>query len=112
MGPDLEKARRTALVAHSVIAKLKEMGLPDRFDQDLAIMSTGLGDLWGAQKELADRLEGFMGSRQDWESTGDLLVDLRATIDHIGAHARSVRRPMDRIARFAYRRASNGRSAP
>ena len=47
--PDLALARQTAQRAHAVIVKLKEMGLPDDLDGDLASLSTDLGDLWGAQ---------------------------------------------------------------
>ena len=104
--PDLAQARRTAVMAHNVVVKLKEMGLPEGFDQELAALSTDLGDLWGAEKVLAERLEGFLGSPEDWEAVGDRLVDLRATIDHIGWHMKNVRRPMGKIARFAYRKAS------
>ena len=110
MRPDLEQARRTALVAHQVVVRLKEMGLPDRLDAQLAALSTDLGDLWGAQAELVDRLEGLLESGTDWGSVGDYLVDLKATIDHIGWHAKSVRRPIGTLARFAYRKASETKS--
>ena len=104
--PDLAQARRTALMAHGIVVKLKGMGLPEDLDKELAALSTDLGDLWGANKVLADRLERFVKSPGDWETVGDYLVDLRATIDHINTHGKSVRRPMGRIAQFAYREAS------
>ena len=106
MEPNTAQARRTALMAHGVVIKFKEMGLPDELDGELAILCTDLGDLWGAQKTLAEGLEGFLKSPNDWEAVGDHLVDLRATIDHVGWHARSVRRSMNKITRFAYRKAS------
>ena len=59
------------------------MGLPDSLDGELAALSTDLGDLWGAQKELADQLERLVRSEADWSAVGDHLVDLRATVDHI-----------------------------
>ena len=92
-------------MAHGVVIKLKELGLPDGLDDDLALLSTDLGDLWSAQKALVDRLDGLLRSAQDWEAVADHLVDLRATVDHIEWHIKSVRRPMNRIARFAYRKA-------
>ena len=101
--PDLEQAREMALMAHSVVIKLKTMGLPDSLDSDLASLSTDLGDIWSAQKSLADGLEGLLKSSHDWEAVGDHLVDLRASIDHIAWHLKSVRRPLNRITRFAYR---------
>ena len=102
MEPDLEQARRSSLMAHGVVAKLKEMGLPDELDEELAALSTDLGDLWSAERVLADQLRGLLRSPHDWETVGDYLVDLRATVDHIDWHVRSVRRPMNRIARCAY----------
>ena len=104
--PDQQQARRAALMAHEVVIKLKTMGLPDSLDEELGTLSTDLGDLWGAHKALADRLERFLRSPGDWENVGDYLVDLRATVDHMGFHAKSVRRPVNRIAQYAYRKAS------
>ncbi len=102
MDPDIQHARRTALAAHSVVIKLQEMGLPDSLEDELAALSTDLGDLWSAQKELADQLEGLVRSEADWNQVGNHLVDLRATVDHIAWHLGSVRRPMTKITRYAY----------
>ena len=110
MEPDNQHARRTALVAHSVVAKLQEMGLPNDLEDELATLSTDLGDLWSAQRELADQLEGLVRSEADWSTVGDRLVDLRATVDHISWHLRSVRRPMTKITQYAYRMAPEGDS--
>ena len=104
--PDLEQARRTATVAHEVVIKLKAMGLPSDLDDELTAVSTDLGDLWAAQKQLADRLESFLSSSGGWESVGDSLIDLRATADHVGWHARSLRRAANKVAQYAYRQAS------
>ena len=103
--PHLGQARQTAQIAHSVVIKLKVMGLPEGFDAELASLSTDLGDLWSAQKALADRMEGLLESADDWEAVGDLLVDLRAGVDHIAWHVKSVRKPLNRITHFAYRKA-------
>ena len=103
--PDLGQARRTALMAHAVVIKLQEMGLPQDMNADLATLSTDLGDLWGAQKEMSRRLEAFVKSPHDWSATGDELVDLRTAIDHIEWHTRSVKRAMTRITRYAYNQA-------
>ena len=66
MQPDLRHARQTAVTAHSVVIKLKEMGLPEDYDGELALLSTDLGDLWSAQRELADRLDGLVAAPDDW----------------------------------------------
>ena len=93
-------------MAHDLVIKMKVMGLPEDLDGELASLSTDLGDLWGAQRRLADHLERFLNSPPDWNSVGDSLVDLRGAIDHIVWHARSVRRPMTRVTHYAYTRAS------
>ena len=110
MEPDIRHARRTAVTAHNVVIKLKEMGLPDDLDRELALMSVDLGDLWSAQKELADLLEKLIDSPMDWGEVGDSLVDIRATIDHVRWHADSVRRPMTRLTHYAHRQADQPRS--
>ena len=104
--PDMELARRKAHMAHLVVVKLKEMGLPDSLDSELASLSTDLGDLWSTQKEFAGRLEGQLKSHGDWEEVADYLVDLRAEIDHIEWHLKSVRRPLNRLTHYAYRKAN------
>ena len=103
---DTNGARQTALRAHAVIVKLKEMGLPDELDADLATLSTDLGDIWHAEAVLAQQMRSLLESSQDWESVGDRLVDLRATLDHVAWHVKSARRPVSKIARYAYREVS------
>ena len=110
-GPDLKGARRAALKAHDVVIKLKEMGLPQELDEVLASLSTDMGDLWAAQTELVERLDRFLESPDDWEAVGDHLVDLRASVEHIAWHVKSARRPLNRVAHFAYQKASQGENA-
>ena len=101
--PNLEHARSMSLMAHEVVIKLKELGLPESLNDELAHLSTDLGDLWGAQKELAERLEGMLESAGEWHEIGDCLVDLSSSIEHISWHVKSVKRPLNKIARFAYK---------
>ncbi len=101
----MARARMTAVMAHNVVIKLKEMGLPDRLDDDLARLSTDLADLWNAQQQLASRVEGFLRSGDGWEAAADCLVDLKAVLAHVGWHLSSVNRPITRIAQFAYAQA-------
>ena len=104
--PDLDLARRTANVAHSVVIKLQEMQLPEGFNDDLASLSTDLGDLWSSQVTLSNRLEALSRSLHDWEAVGDCLVDLTSCLDHIAYHLKSVRRPLRKISRYAFRQAA------
>jgi hypothetical protein len=97
--PDLSQARQTALMAHAFVIRLKEMGLPEKYDEALG---TDLGDIWAAQKVLSARLDYLVDHADDWESIADCLVDLRATIDHISRHVETAREPIRRLAEYAY----------
>ncbi len=92
-------------MAHGIVIMLKEMGLPQVMDDDLASLSTDLGDLWSAQKTLADHLEEFLNASGDWETIGSHLVDMRSSIDHIAWHLKTVRRPLNKITQYAFREA-------
>ena len=101
--PDLDQAKRGSTLAHSVVIKLKEMGLPDKMDEHLSKLCTDLADLCSAQRLLASQVDAFLKSEDDWDTVGDNLVDIRATIDHMGWHMKGVRRPMTQITSWAYR---------
>ena len=103
---DLGMARGTASVAHGFVIKFQEMGLPESMYDDLARLSTDLGDLWSAHQALAERMNSMVRSPRSWEDAGDHLVDLRASVDHIAWHVKSVRRPLSKMAQYAYRQAA------
>ena len=100
--PDLAQARRNAIKAHAVVIKLKEMGLPEGLDDELASLSTDLGDLWAANIRLAEQLDLFLNAPSEWGEIGDRMADMKAGIDHMAWHVDSIRGPLDRIAAFAY----------
>ena len=102
LAPDLAHARQTASMAHAVVVRLKEMGLPAELDEALGVLSTDLGDIWGVQKSLADRLEYLVDHADDWEAVADCLVDIRAAVDHLRTHVETAREPIGRVARYAY----------
>ena len=102
MEADLNQARRTSVMAHNVVIRLRELGLPDTLDAELASVSTDLGDLWGAQKEFTDLLHDMLKTSHDWDSIGDSLVDMRSSIDHIAWHLESIREPITKLAEYAY----------
>lgn len=101
--PDFAQARRNALKAHDIVIKLKEMGLPDGLDKELASLSTDLGDLWGSNKLLSEQIDRFLDATPDWAEVGDRMADLKASIDHIAWHIKSVRAPLNRITTYAYK---------
>ena len=106
MQADTDGARQTALRAHAVIVKLKEMGLPEELDADLARLSTDLGDIWRAETVLVRQIRSLLESSENWESVGDRLTDVGTTLEHVAWHVKSARGPVGKIARYAYRKAS------
>ena len=92
-------------MAHGVVIRFQELGLPGSMNGDLSGLSTDLGDLWGAQKDLSEQIEGLVGSARGWETVGDYLVDIRATIEHIDWHLSNIRRPLNKLTHYAYRKA-------
>ncbi len=104
--PDLEQARITANVAHNIVIKFKEMGLPEALDAELAKISTDLGDLLSAQNLLSDQVSNVFKCPNDWKLIANLLVDIKSNIEHISWHQKNIRSPLGKIARYAYRKAS------
>ena len=102
---NLANPRHTASMAQSVVIKLKEMGLPEHLDDDLGTLSTDLGDLCNAQDELTSLVNNLTEASQDWDSIGDIMVDIRAVVEHINWHASSLRRPINKLTHYAYRTA-------
>jgi len=111
LGPQLNRARQTASVAHGVVIRFKEMGLPETLDAELASLCTDLGDLWSASEALSEHLQTLVGTTADWEAIGDALVDIRSDIDHLAWHLKSVKRPLARITHYAYRQGSTDSSS-
>ena len=109
--PELVQARRASVMAHNVVIKLKEMGLPDDLDGQLSQICTDLGDLWSAQTTLARQVEAFLDAPDDWDSVGDSLADLRSTVDHMAWHMKGVRRPMGQITEWAYSQGDSSSSS-
>ena len=103
---DTDGARKTALRAHAIVVKLKEMGLPEHLDADLARLSTDLSDICHAESVLDKQLKLLLESSEDWQDIGDCLIDLRTTLDHIGWHIKSAGTPAKTIAMFSYHNAS------
>jgi len=92
-------------MAHAVVIRLKELGLPEELDETLGTMSTDLGDIWGSQRNFAERLKDMVEGDANWNAIGDCLVDLKAAVDHIAVHVDSVREPIERLAEYAYEQA-------
>ena len=102
--PDLEQARRAALMAHQAVVKLKKMGMPDEMDEPLSRFCVDLGDVWSSQSVLAKQIEAFLKSPDDWSEMGDRVADIQSTMEHMAWHLQSARAPIERVALWAYER--------
>ena len=101
--PKLAEARRRSGMAHRILVRLKEKGLPEEMDQELSKLCTDLADIWSAHTSLTDNLKTFIESDEDdWGRLGDVLVDIRSELDHMKWHINSVDEPIQRIAERAY----------
>ncbi|MAP37101.1 MAG: hypothetical protein CL698_05575 [Chloroflexi bacterium] len=104
--PNLAQARQKSSVAHQILVKLKEQGLEENYDDDLAKLCTDLGDLWGAQLSFTERLGDFLDTEtaidDSWRKFGDSLADICSELEHMAWHIQSVKDPIERIAQRAY----------
>jgi len=104
--PNLAQARQKSSVAHQILVKLKEQGLEEDYDDDLAKLCTDLGDLWGAQLSFTERLGDFLDTEtaidDSWRKFGDSLADICSELEHMAWHIQSVKGPIERIAQRAY----------
>ena len=104
--PNLAQARQKSSMAHQILVKLKEQGLEENYDEDLAKLCTDLGDLWSSQLVFTERLGDFLDIEiaQDdtWNKFGDCLADLCSELEHMAWHIQSVKDPIERIAQRSY----------
>ena len=97
--PNLAQARQKSSVAHQILVKLKEQGLEENYDDDLAKLCTDLGDLWGAQLSFTERLGDFLDTEtaidDSWRKFGDSLADICSELEHMAWHIQSVKDPLN-----------------
>ena len=99
---NLAQARQRSVMAHRILVKLKEMGLPENLDEELSRLCTDLGDIWSAQLVLTEKLSQFLNEENEWNAVGDCLTDMKSHIEHITWHAESITEPIESIAEYAY----------
>ena len=44
--PNLAQARQKSVMAHKILVKFQEMGLPNDMNGEVANLATSLGDIW------------------------------------------------------------------
>lgn len=110
--PDLHHAQKVSLIAHGIVVKFQEMGLPNDYDEELSSLSTAIGDIWGTQKSLSHLVDDLLNAPKDWEVVGDHIIDLKSVLDHVDWHLKSIRKPISKIARYAYRQSNISPTKP
>ena len=101
---NFNRARQRSAMAHSILVKLKTMGISEELDGELSRLCTDLGDIWSAQIVYAEKLGEFLDSSEDWGTLGDLLADIMSQLDHVSWHLDSVKGPIEKISQYAYGR--------
>ena len=103
--PNFLQAQNTANLAHRIVVKLKEVGLPDEFDDIIGDISTSLADLYSINNDVSSLVEKLVNDPSGWESLANTIIDLKSTIEHMDAHVHQFGRAANKVARFAYREA-------
>ncbi|SVE07944.1 uncharacterized protein METZ01_LOCUS460798, partial [marine metagenome] len=66
--PNLDQATQTALLAHKILVKFQEMQLPEKFWEELAILSTDISDMISAQESILSNLNTLLNTNPNWET--------------------------------------------
>jgi hypothetical protein len=101
--PNYDMGRLRAEHAHNILIKMKELGLPESFDDSLASLCTDVADLISALNKVTLISEKITAKNTDqWESVAECLADMLAEIEHIDWHTSSIKNPLKEIAEYSY----------
>ena len=100
--PNLDQARQTALLAHKILVKFQEMQLPEKYWEELAKLSTDISDMVSAKESILSNLDTLINSSSDWETIGQILVDINSHIDHVMWHTENIQTPLKNLTNFAF----------
>ena len=102
IAPNLDQATQTALLAHKILVKFQEMQLPEKFWEELAILSTDISDMISAQESILSNLNTLLNTNPNWETIGEILIDIHSHIEHIMWHSESIQTPIKDLTNFAF----------
>lgn len=102
MNPNLDQARQTALLAHKILVKFQVMQLPEKYWEDLAKLSTDISDMISAKESILSNLNSLLNATSDWETIGEILVDIHTHIEHIMWHTENIQTPIKALTNFAF----------
>lgn len=100
--PNIDQARQTALFAHKILVKFQEMGLPEKYWDELAKLSTDLSDMIAARESILSNLTTLLDSNSSWDTIGEMLVDIHSHVDHIIWHSENIQTPIKDLINFAF----------
>ncbi|MFL2762094.1 MAG: hypothetical protein ACJ0A3_04040 [Dehalococcoidia bacterium] len=100
--PNLDQARQTALLAHKILVKFQEMQLPEKYWEELAKLSTDISDMISAKESILLNLNTLVNTNPNWETIGEILVDIHSHIEHIMWHSESIQTPIKELTSFAF----------
>ena len=103
--PNFLQARNTAILAHRIVVKLQEIGLPDELENTIGDIGTDLADLCSINNNISSLVEKLINDPPEWESMANTIIDLKSTVEHMNVHAHKFGKTANKIARFAYKEA-------
>lgn len=102
MEPNLAQARNKSIMAHKILVKFQEMGLPLEMNDEVAKLATSLGDIWDAHLGITDSIHTLIDNSDAWDSIGDSLTDIYTHIDHVSWHMKDIKELILKISKYSY----------
>jgi len=100
--PNLAQARQKSVMAHKILVKFQEMGLPNDMNGEVANLATSLGDIWDAHLGFTDSMQKLINDSENWESIADSLVDIYTHIDHAEWHISGIKDLILKVSEYSY----------
>ena len=100
--PNLAQARNKSVMAHEILVKFQEMGLPDDMNDEVAKLATSLGDIWNAHLGITNSIKTLINDSVDWDSMGDSLTDIYTHLDHAEWHEKGIKELIFKISQYSY----------
>lgn len=105
--PNLTQARNKSVMAHEILVKFQEMGLPDDMTDEVAKLATSLGDIWNAHLYITNSIKTLINDSVDWDSMGDSLTDIYTHLEHAEWHEKDIKDLVFKISQYSYDNTDN-----
>ncbi|MFL2756764.1 MAG: hypothetical protein ACJ0BE_05860 [Dehalococcoidia bacterium] len=100
--PNLLQARQKSVMAHKILVKFQEMGLPIDMNDEVANLAISLGDIWNSHLALTEEMQKLIDECEDWESIANSLTDMYTHIDHVEWHINGIKDLIFKVSKYSY----------